>query len=66
MPESDRTFEGLLTQYQAAERAGVHDRTIRKWVDAGKLTPAHQFPGPKGLKLFWIEDVDRAKAEASS
>lgn len=57
---SSDPYAGLLTQHEAAQRVGVNERTIRKWVAAGRLPIAHQFPGRKGLRLFQADDVDRA------
>jgi excisionase family DNA binding protein len=42
----------LLTTAQVAERTGYSVRTITRWVDEGRITPAHKLPGDKGAFLF--------------
>ena len=49
--------ESYLTVAQAAEHLGVHQSTIRRWIDAGILT-AYRV-GPKRLRLK-TADVERA------
>ena len=44
-----QTQEDTLSLAQAAQRFGVSDKTIRRWIKAGKLE-ATQVPGPYGLE----------------
>jgi excisionase family DNA binding protein len=37
--------DNLLSPRQAADRLGVTTRTLRRYVEAGKLTPADRTPG---------------------
>ena len=48
----------LLTAAQVAEMAGVARRTVTRWVEKGKLTPAHRLPGETGALLFAPADVE--------
>ena len=49
--------ESYLTVAQAAEQLGVHQSTIRRWIDAGMLT-AYRV-GPKRLRIK-AADLERA------
>lgn len=49
--------DDLLTTAQAAQLIGVTVRTIARWVDAGKLSPAVDFPGLRGPRMFRRDDV---------
>jgi excisionase family DNA binding protein len=49
----------LLSSAQAAERLNVDQSTINRWVRTGRLTPAIQFPGRTGARLFDLADVDQ-------
>ena len=46
----------LYTVRQVAEIAGVSIRTIRRWIDRGKL-PTRQPSGPGGVDLIDLEDL---------
>ena len=46
----------LYTIRQVAEIAGVSIRTIRRWIDRGKL-PTRQPSGPGGVHLIDLEDL---------
>lgn len=48
----------LLTTAQVATRAGVHVRTIHRWVASGRLSPALKIPGKTGPLLFDAAEVD--------
>lgn len=50
----------LLTISQAAERLGVHQKTLRAWADKGLV--AH-VKTPTGYRLFDPEELDRLQAE---
>jgi excisionase family DNA binding protein len=41
MPTDDKT---LMTVSDAAELAGVHPRTVRRWIDEGKLASVEVYP----------------------
>lgn len=49
----------LLTTAQAAEIFGVSVATVNRWVAAGRITPAVQFPGTTGGRLYDRADVDK-------
>ena len=49
-----------LTANESAERAGVSRRTITRWIESGRLTPATKLPGDTGAMLFDPSDVDAA------
>jgi excisionase family DNA binding protein len=50
----------LLTISQAAERLGVHQKTLRAWADKGLI--AH-IKTPTGYRLFDPADIDQLQAE---
>lgn len=55
---------GFLTTAQACERLGHLDRsTLSRWVQIGKITPAHKFTGLRGAFLFDPAEVDRVRNE---
>ena len=57
----------LITTYEAAERCGVAESTIRVWVHRKKLTPVEYrelYPGGPRMAVFKQIDVHRAN-EAS-
>ncbi len=47
----------LLPTAEVARLAGVNVKTIHRWVEAGRLTPAVVAPGPRGARLFDRRDV---------
>lgn len=55
-----------LTTSQVAERLGLNVATINRWVRVGRLTPAMQYPGQRGARLFHAADIDALAAEATS
>jgi excisionase family DNA binding protein len=57
MPQDD------MTTAQAAQRLGVHIKTITRWVEDERLTPSMKFPGPTGGYLFAHTEVERLAAE---
>ena len=42
----------LVTTAELAQTWGVSVRTIARWVEAGKITPAARGRGPRGALLF--------------
>lgn len=48
----------LLTSTQAGLLLGKSARTILRMVEAGRLTPAQQLPGPNGAFLFRRADIE--------
>lgn len=56
----------LLTTREAAARAGVHIRTIHRWVEDGHLSPFHKIPGGTGAYLFTPDAVDLAVVRRDS
>jgi excisionase family DNA binding protein len=47
--------EGLLTSSDVAQRLGVSNRTVARWVREGRLKPEYVTPG--GQNRFRWEDV---------
>lgn len=47
----------LLTAREVSERTGYSVRTIVRWERAGKITAAHQLPGPTGALLFTEDEL---------
>lgn len=58
-------FNPLLTLAQAAERVGLGERGVRKWVEKGYLTPSASSRGPKGVitSYFRASAVDAVNTE---
>lgn len=55
MPQND-----LITTAQACEvLGGMHPSTINRWVQMGKLAPAHKLPGARGANLFRRRDIEK-------
>ena len=55
-----------LSTAEVAERLGKNVATINRYVRLGRLTPAFQFPGAKGARLFHVDEVERLAAEVTS
>lgn len=49
---------GLLTTAEAARKLGVSTATVNRRVRLGDLTPALQFPGIRGARLYAPADID--------
>lgn len=58
MPKVD-----LIPTAEVAQRLGRDVRTVHRWVEAGRLTPAVKTPGLRGALLFRPRDVDKLAAE---
>ena len=56
MPNDDKT---LMTVSDAAELAGVHPRTVRRWIDEGKLASVEVYPTHR--VRVRRDDVDAAR-----
>lgn len=54
------TTNRLLTIAQAADRLGVHQKTLRRWADKG-MVPVVKLPS--GYRRFDPVDVERVRAE---
>ena len=61
MPNDDKT---LMTVSDAAELAGVHPRTVRRWIDEGKLASVEVYPTHR--VRVRRDDVDAARKPQSS
>lgn len=55
-----------MTTAEVAARLGVHVRTIARWVNAGRLTPAVEGTGLRGARFFRPEDVERLAADLAA
>lgn len=51
------TDDDLIGTSEVCELRKVHRSTVKRWVDAGKLKPAHVLPGKTGAMLFKRTDV---------
>ncbi len=51
-------MDDLISAKQAAGLAGVDRRTVTRWVEAGKLTPAMKLGDATGAYLFRASDVE--------
>ena len=51
-----------LTTAKVADLLGVDVRTVHRWVDAGRLTPAMKLDGLRGPYLFERAEVERLQA----
>lgn len=56
----------LLTTAQVADIVGASRRMVLRWVEAGKLNPVTQLPGPTGALLFTRSDVEALTQEATT
>lgn len=61
MSQIEELSEYNLTVDEVAELFGVNARTIRRWINDGKL-PAHRLPGTRKFKLRRA-DIDSAVIE---
>lgn len=62
--------DDLLATVEAAQVIGVERSTLSRWIDSGRITPAHKLPGVNGAHLFRRSEVERVRdayrAEARS
>lgn len=56
----------LLRSIEAAELLGIDRATFNRWVAAGRIKPAVEFPGATGARLYRRAEVERVKAEAAA
>jgi DNA-binding transcriptional MerR regulator len=52
----------LVATAEVAALCGVNHRTVNRWVESGRLTPAGKVPGLTGAHFFHREDALRLKA----
>jgi excisionase family DNA binding protein len=57
------TVEHHVPIRTAAKRLGVHENTIRNWIDRGLLRAARL---PSGIRRIALKDVERLEAEIFS
>lgn len=60
------TGTDLIGSAEACRILEVHPATVGRWVDSGRLTPAHKLPGKNGAYLFNRADVERLASERAS
>ena len=58
VPSEPLLIGELMTTAEVAERAGVHIRTVHRWVRSGRLSPAMKGPGSTGPMFFRRGDVE--------
>ena len=56
----------LIPSREVARRLGVDVSTVAKWARDGKLRPAYEHDGLRGVRLFHIADVERFVTERAS
>ena len=56
----------LIPTAEVAELCGVSVKTIHRWVDAERITPAAIGPGRRGARMFRRADVDHLLASLAS
>lgn len=44
----------------------INPSTVGRWVESGRLTPAHKLPGRNGAYLFHRADIDAIAAERAT
>lgn len=54
----------LISAREVARRLGVDVSTVAKWARTGKLRPAYEGDGLRGVRLFRPEDVDAFASQA--
>lgn len=55
-----------LTTAKVADALGVDVRTVHRWVESGRITPAFKLDGLRGPYLFDAAEVERVRVEASA
>jgi hypothetical protein len=58
MPKTD-----TMTTAQVAARLRLNVRSVRRLMDAGRITPVYKLPTPTGPYLFDAADVEALAAE---
>lgn len=53
----------LVGTVEAAAILGLERSTLSRWVQLGKLTPAHKLPGKNGAVLFHRSDIEDLRDE---
>jgi excisionase family DNA binding protein len=56
----------LLRSLEAASLLGIDRATFNRWVAAGRIEPAVEFPGKTGARLFARADVEKLARERSA
>ena len=59
----------LIGSSEVCRILDINPSTVGRWVDAGRLTPAHKLPGKNGAYLFHRADIAKLaaqRAEASA
>ncbi len=62
-PDKELTLEQYLTATQAASRIGVNEKTVRRWIDEGKMEAMHIKQNRLAIPL---SEVERVTEEHSS
>lgn len=53
----------LVGSAEVCRTLEINPSTVSRWVEAGRLTPAHKLPGRNGAYLFRRADIDTLVAE---
>lgn len=66
MAHMPTTLDELVTSAEVCAELGIDRSTLTRWVQAGRIEPAHKFPGLRGAYLFTRAEVARVKAEVAA
>lgn len=54
----------FITTAEACDMlGGINRSTLKRWVDAGVITPVRKLPGDTGAYLFHLADIEHLAAE---
>ena len=53
----------LIGSAEACRILEVHPATLLRWIDGGKISPAHKLPGKNGAYLFNRGDIEKLATE---
>jgi predicted site-specific integrase-resolvase len=59
---NDLAAPNFLGSAEVCELIGIDRSTLTRWIQTSKISPAQQLPGPKGVYLFTLDEVERAKS----
>lgn len=59
-----RKASDIVGAAEACDLLGIDRSTIARWVQLGKLKPAHKLPGLRGAFLFHRRDIEALRDAA--
>lgn len=57
------TDPDLIGSAEVCRILNCHQATVGRWVEGGRLTPVHKFPGKNGAYLFRRAEVEALRDE---